>query len=66
MELRAFSGNVLFSTGPNDIVGGPNHTSCHLDIPMRGCSLFLDDRPVIVDGEIVVEAMRPAQSPALV
>jgi hypothetical protein len=33
---------------------------------MRGCSLFLDDRPVIVDGEIVVEAMRPAQSPALV
>lgn len=66
MELRAFSGNVLFSTGPNDIVGGPNHTSCHLDIPMRGCSLFLDDRPVIVDGEIVVEAMRPAQAPALV
>ena len=60
MELRAFSGNVLFSTGPNDLVGGPNHTSCHLDIPMRNCSLFLDDQPVIVDGEVVVEAMRPA------
>jgi 2,5-dihydroxypyridine 5,6-dioxygenase len=60
MELRAFSGNVLFSTGPNEVVGGPNHTSCHLDIPMRGCSLSLDDRPVIVDGEIVVESMRPA------
>jgi 2,5-dihydroxypyridine 5,6-dioxygenase len=66
MELRAFSGNVLFSTGPNDIVGGPNHTSCHLDIPMRGCSLFLDDRPVIVDGELVVEAMRPGRSPVAV
>jgi 2,5-dihydroxypyridine 5,6-dioxygenase len=59
MELRAFSGNVLFSTGPNEVVGGPNHTSCHLDIPMRDCSLFLDDRPVLVDGEIVPEAMRP-------
>ena len=45
MELRAFYGNVLFSTGPNDLVGGPNHTSCHLDIPMRGCSLYLDDTP---------------------
>jgi 2,5-dihydroxypyridine 5,6-dioxygenase len=59
MELRAFYGNVLFSTGPNELFGGPNHTQCHLDIPMRGCSLFLDDRPVIVDGDIVVDAMRP-------
>jgi 2,5-dihydroxypyridine 5,6-dioxygenase len=66
MELRAFSGNVLFSTGPNDIVGGPNHTSCHLDIPMRGCSLFLDDRPVIVDGDLAVEAMRPGTTPVAV
>jgi 2,5-dihydroxypyridine 5,6-dioxygenase len=65
MELRAFSGNVLFSTGPNDLVGGPNHTSCHLDIPMRGCSLFLDDMQVIADGEIVAEAMRAGRSPAL-
>jgi 2,5-dihydroxypyridine 5,6-dioxygenase len=59
MELRAFYGNVLFSTGPNDIVGGPNHTSCHLDIPMRRCDLFLDDEPVIVGGDVVVESMRP-------
>ena len=66
MELRAFSGSVLFSTGPNDIVGGPNHTGCHLDIPMRGCSLFLDDRPVIVDGELVVEEMRPGGTPLAV
>ena len=66
MELRAFYGNVLFSTGPNDLVGGPNHTSCHLDIPMRGCSLYLDDRPVIVDGDVVVEEMRPGPLPASV
>jgi 2,5-dihydroxypyridine 5,6-dioxygenase len=65
MELRAFSGNVLFSTGPNDLVGGLNHTSCHLDIPMRNCSLFLDDRPIIADGEVVVEAMKPAAATAV-
>jgi 2,5-dihydroxypyridine 5,6-dioxygenase len=62
MELRAFCGNVLFSTGPNQQFGGPNTTPCHLDIPMRGCSLWLDDEPIIVDGEVVVDAMRPAEA----
>jgi 2,5-dihydroxypyridine 5,6-dioxygenase len=66
MELRAFAGNVLFSTGPNELFGGPNHTQCHLDIPMRNCSLYLDERPIIVDGEIVVGAMRPGGVPATV
>jgi hypothetical protein len=33
---------------------------------MRGCSLYLDERPVIVDGEVVVESMRPGRSPAVV
>jgi hypothetical protein len=33
---------------------------------MRNCSLYLDDRPIIVDGEIVVEAMRPGGMPATV
>jgi 2,5-dihydroxypyridine 5,6-dioxygenase len=60
MESRGFSGNVLFSTGPNTQAGGPNNTHCHLDIPMRGCSLFLDDRPIVVDGEVAVEELRPA------
>jgi 2,5-dihydroxypyridine 5,6-dioxygenase len=64
MELRAFHGNVLFSTGPNQQFGGPNHTACHLDIPMRGCTLTLDDAPVIVDGRVVVEALQPAEPAA--
>ncbi len=59
MELRAFYGNVLFSTGPNQQFGGPNKTQCHLDVPMRNCTLFLDDRPIVVDGDVVVEEMRP-------
>jgi 2,5-dihydroxypyridine 5,6-dioxygenase len=66
MELRAFSGNVLFSTGPNDLVGGPNHSACHLDIPMRGCSLWCDDHPVLVGGELAIEAMQPASAPVAV
>ena len=60
MESRAFYGNVLFSIDPNTQTGGPNNTHCYLDIPMRGCSLFLDDRPVVVDGDIVVDELRPA------
>jgi 2,5-dihydroxypyridine 5,6-dioxygenase len=55
MEPRSFYGNVMFSTGPNNELGGPNDTACHLDIPMRGCSLFLDDKAVVIDGDIVVK-----------
>jgi len=59
MELRSFYGNVMFSIGPNNELGGPNDTPCHFDIPMRGCSLFLDDIPIVVDGDVVVPDMRP-------
>lgn len=58
MEPRSFYGNVLFSTGPNGELGGTNDTACHVDIPMRGCSLFLDDEPIVVDGEISVPEMK--------
>ncbi|QKW33181.1 leucyl aminopeptidase [Actinomadura sp. NAK00032] len=58
MELRSVYGNVMFSIGPNSELGGPNDTACHLDIPMRGCSLFLDEEPVVVDGDIAVPDLR--------
>ncbi len=58
MELRSFYGNVMFSTGPNNELGGPNDTACHLDIPMRNCSLFLDDEPMVLDGDIAVKEMQ--------
>lgn len=60
MELRSFHGNVMFSTGPNNELGGPNHTSCHLDIPMRNCSLFLDDEPIVIEGKVVIKEMQAA------
>ncbi|MGI9116960.1 MAG: leucyl aminopeptidase [Gaiellales bacterium] len=63
MEIRSFYGNVLFSTGPNSELGGTNHTACHVDVPMHGCSLFLDDEPVVIDGDIVVPALKdPSRS----
>jgi 2,5-dihydroxypyridine 5,6-dioxygenase len=58
MHGRSYYGNVLFSTGPNQEFGGTNDTQCHIDIPMRGCSLYLDDLPIVVDGDIAVEEMK--------
>ena len=60
MHGRSFYGNVLFSTGPNGELGGTNDTLCHVDVPMRNCSLYLDDEPIVVDGDIVVEEMKAA------
>jgi 2,5-dihydroxypyridine 5,6-dioxygenase len=60
MEVRSFYGNVLFSTGPNGELGGTNDTACHVDVPMRNCSLFLDDEPIVLDGDIVVREMQAA------
>ena len=58
MEGRAFYGNVLFSTGPNTELGGTNDTHCHLDLPMKGCTLYLDDEVIVKDGDVVPKDMR--------
>lgn len=62
MEPRSFYGNVMFSTGPNNELGGLNDTACHVDIPMRGCSLFLDDEPVVIDGDVVVKEIQMSRN----
>ncbi|MBF8643222.1 MULTISPECIES: 2,5-dihydroxypyridine 5,6-dioxygenase [Pseudomonas] len=53
MDARAFEGNFLFSTGPNTEVGGPRNTPCHMDIPMRHCTITLDGTAVVVEGQVV-------------
>lgn len=58
METRSFYGNVLFSTGPNQELGGGNDTACHFDIPMRNCSLWLDDLQVVKDGDILIKELQ--------
>jgi 2,5-dihydroxypyridine 5,6-dioxygenase len=55
---RAFYGNILWSTGPNTDVGGKRDTPAHLDIVMKGGSLFLDDQPIVVDGDVIPDDMR--------
>lgn len=54
----AFYGNVLFSIGPNSEVGGDNDTMCHVDMPMRNCSLTLDGQLIVDEGRIVPEELR--------
>ena len=51
MEARAFYGNFLFSTGPSL----NRKTRCHLDIPMRNCSFFIDGQPMTQDGKVIPE-----------
>jgi 2,5-dihydroxypyridine 5,6-dioxygenase len=58
-EGRSFYGNVLFATGPNQELGGTNASPCHLDIPLHGYSLYLDDRQIIDHGQIVIPEMKP-------
>ncbi|MFC3225945.1 leucyl aminopeptidase [Marinibaculum pumilum] len=60
MDGRAHYGNVLFSMGPDTEFGGDNDTPCHLDLPMRNCTLWLDDRLIVEDGEVVPAEMKPA------
>ncbi|MDF0546100.1 leucyl aminopeptidase [Sphingobium sp. H39-3-25] len=58
VHALSFQGNVLFSLGPNSEVGGTNDTACHIDMPMRGCSLWLDDQLIVEHGRIVDDALR--------
>jgi 2,5-dihydroxypyridine 5,6-dioxygenase len=47
-ELRAFAGNVVFSTGANEVAG--RQTLGHFDLPIRNCTVELDGRAVVKDG----------------
>jgi 2,5-dihydroxypyridine 5,6-dioxygenase len=55
MDARAYEGNFLFSLGPNNEAGGSRTTACHIDIPLRGCTVSLDDLVVVDKGKVVNE-----------
>lgn len=55
MDARSFYGNFLFSTGANIEAGGTRDTPCHMDIPLRRCSLSLDGEPMTIDGDVIPE-----------
>ena len=56
MDARAFEGNFLFSLGPNNEGGGNRTTACHMDIPLRNCTVKLDDEVVVKDGKTLDQA----------
>jgi len=56
-EARAFAGNFLYSTGANEHAG--RFTAGHFDLPMRNCTVLLDDVPVVVAGTLVAELAPP-------
>ncbi|MCB1471121.1 MAG: 2,5-dihydroxypyridine 5,6-dioxygenase, partial [Rhizobiaceae bacterium] len=53
MDARAFAGNFLWSTGPNNEAGGKRETACHIDIPMRHCTVELDGEEVVRRGKVL-------------
>jgi 2,5-dihydroxypyridine 5,6-dioxygenase len=48
---RVFSGNFLFSTGPNTDMGGKRDTKGHIDLPMCDCTVLLDGEPLMERGK---------------
>ena len=59
IELRAFAGNFLFSTGANEAAG--RFTECHFDLPMRNCTVQLDDDEPVVKAGVLRSDLRMAQ-----
>ena len=53
MDARAYEGNFLFSLGPNNEAGGSRCTTCHIDIPLRGCTVRLDGEDVVRQGRVL-------------
>jgi 2,5-dihydroxypyridine 5,6-dioxygenase len=58
MDGRSYYGNVLFSLGPNLEFGGNNDTACHMDLPMRNCSAWVDGEKIIGSGRLLTDDMR--------
>ena len=58
MDARAYEGNFLFSLGPNNEAGGSRSTTCHIDIPLRACTVRLDGEDVVRQGKVLDGAAR--------
>jgi 2,5-dihydroxypyridine 5,6-dioxygenase len=60
-EARAWAGNFLYSTGANETAD--RFTAGHFDLPMRACTVLLDDRVVVRDGVLVPDLAPPTAQP---
>ncbi|HIZ97815.1 MAG TPA: hypothetical protein H9805_04465 [Candidatus Janibacter merdipullorum] len=50
-ELRSTAGNFMWSTGSNRFAD--RETPAHLDVPMRNCTVSVDEQVVVRDGKLV-------------
>ncbi|MDE2444529.1 MAG: peptidase M29 [Alphaproteobacteria bacterium] len=57
VEFRAFAGNFLWSTGANQYAG--RFTQGHFDLPMRNCTISLDGRVVVKEGQLQGDLVLP-------
>jgi 2,5-dihydroxypyridine 5,6-dioxygenase len=39
--------------GPNNEAGGKRTTACHIDIPLRNCTVMLDGEVVVDKGKVL-------------
>lgn len=62
LDGRGYYGNFLFSTGPNTEAGGARNTACHMDIPLRNCSVLLDGEYMVKDGDVIPADQRVADA----
>jgi 2,5-dihydroxypyridine 5,6-dioxygenase len=56
MDARAYEGNFLCSLGPNNEAGGSRTTACHIDIPIRNCTVMLDGVEMVAKGKVLDRA----------
>jgi len=54
-EMRAIAGSFLFSTGANEFAD--RFTNCHFDLPMRNCTVAIDDVVVVDGGRLVTSVL---------
>jgi 2,5-dihydroxypyridine 5,6-dioxygenase len=59
IELRAFAGNFLFSTGANEAAN--RFTDGHFDLPMRNCTVQLDEEEPVVRAGVLRSDLRSEQ-----
>lgn len=59
MDARAYEGNFLFSLGPNNEAGGSRTTTCHIDIPLRRCTVRLDGVDMVRQGKVLDGPAQP-------
>ena len=60
-EGRVYAGNFVYSTGANELAG--RYTAGHFDLPMRECTITLDDRIIVAAG-VLADELRSSRAAA--